>query len=96
MDRRIVGDVVKRTGRIIKSRSEVGGWPDLRGDAAPRDTDADGMPDPWEQQHGLNPRDASDGPQDRNTDGYTNIEEYLNGLTAPRLREGGLTTNAVQ
>ncbi|MEN6337390.1 MAG: pectate lyase [Phycisphaerales bacterium] len=80
VDRRIVEDVVKGTGRIIKSQNEVGGWPDLRSEAAPRDTDADGMPDAWEQQHNLNPNDAADGPQDRNNDGYTNIEDYLNGL----------------
>lgn len=82
VDRRIVEDVVKGTGRIIKSQNEVGGWPELRGTAAPRDTDADGMPDSWEQQHNLNPNDAADGPQDRNGDGYTNVEDYLNEIVA--------------
>lgn len=28
----------------------------------------------------LNPNDAADGPQDRDADGYTNVEEYLNSL----------------
>ncbi len=79
VDRRIVGDVLNGTGRIIKSQSEVGGWPDLQSAPAPRDSDGDGMPDLWEQQHGLNPADTADGPQDRNGDGYTNVEEYLNG-----------------
>jgi hypothetical protein len=80
VDQRIVEDVVKGTGRIIKSQSEVGGWPDLRSAAALRDSDGDGMPDVWEQQHGLNPSDAADGPRDRDGDGYTNVEDYLNGL----------------
>lgn len=82
VDRRIVEDVRNGTGRIIKSQSEVGGWPDLRNDAPPRDTDGDGMPDAWELRHGLDPADAADGPQDRNVDGYTNVEDYLNGLVA--------------
>jgi hypothetical protein len=34
------------------------------------------MPDAREAGHGLNPRD----PADRNGDGYTNLEEYLNSL----------------
>jgi len=80
VDRRIVEDVVKGTGRIIKSQSEVGGWPDLQSAPAPRDSDVDGMPDAWEQQHGLNPADAADGPQDPDGDGYTNVEDYLNDL----------------
>lgn len=51
------------------------------------DTDRDGMPDEWEMRNGLNPYDAADARRDDNGDGYTNIEEYLNGLadgaTAP-------------
>lgn len=80
VDRRIVEDVVKGTGRIINSQREVGGWPDLQSLPAPRDSDGDGMPDAWEQQHGLNPNDAGDGPLDRDNDGYTNVEDYLNDL----------------
>jgi hypothetical protein len=38
------------------------------------------MPDEWERQHGLNPNDAADGPKVGNASGYTNVEEYLNGL----------------
>jgi hypothetical protein len=82
VDRRIVADVLNGTGRIIKSQNEVGGWPDLRNDAPPRDTDGDGMPDAWELGHGLDPADAADGPRDRNADGYTNVEDYLNGPVA--------------
>jgi len=38
------------------------------------------MPDAWERQHGLNPADPADGSKDRNGDGYTNLEGYLNTL----------------
>lgn len=42
------------------------------------DTDKDGMADAWEVANGLNPNDSSDGNQDRNDDGYTNLEDFLN------------------
>jgi len=80
VDQRIVENVCRGTGRIIKSQTEVGGWPDLQSATAPRDSDNDGMPDVWEEHHGLNPGDAADGPQDEDGDGYTNVEDYLNGL----------------
>jgi hypothetical protein len=37
------------------------------------------MPDDWEELYCLDPDNASDGPGDADKDGYTNIEEYLNG-----------------
>jgi hypothetical protein len=45
------------------------------------DTDADGMPDAWEKTHGLNPSTA-DNNGDFDTDGYTNLEEYINEIAA--------------
>jgi hypothetical protein len=41
------------------------------------------MPDEWEECHGLDPADSSDAAGDGDSDGYTNLEEYLNG-TNPR------------
>jgi hypothetical protein len=38
------------------------------------------MPDKWELACGLNPDDRADGNGDRDQDGYTNLEEYLNSL----------------
>lgn len=73
-----VSDNSKKTG-MIDSQTDVGGWPELKSLPAPLDTDGDGMPDEWELRFGLNPKDASDGPQDKDGDGYTNLEEYLNG-----------------
>ncbi len=66
---------------LIDTQSDVGGWDDYTYQASvvPEDTDLDGMPDEWETRNGLNPNDASD----RNlltTEGYTNLEVYINGL----------------
>jgi hypothetical protein len=44
------------------------------------DTDHDGMPDAWETAQGFNPNDATDRNGDKNSNGYTNVEEYLNEL----------------
>jgi hypothetical protein len=41
------------------------------------DSDGDGMPDVWEAKYGLNPHLATDGTGDFDTDGYTNLQEYL-------------------
>ena len=73
-----VPDKSKKCG-IIDSQKDVGGWPELKSLPAPTDSDSDGMPDEWEKQFGLNPHDPSDTAKDNDKDGYTNIEEYLNG-----------------
>ena len=59
-----VSDPSKKTG-IIDFPADVGGWPELKSLPAPPDSDSDGMPDEWEKKYGLNPNDASDGPQDK-------------------------------
>ena len=48
------------------------------------DSDHDGMPDAWEVAYGLQPDEKTDGSQDRDGDGYTNIEQYLNSLLPMR------------
>ena len=79
VDTAIIAGVRTRTGKQIDSQRDVGGWPDLRAAAAPKDSDGDGMPDAWERQHGLDPkRDDSAG--DRDGNGYSNVEDYLNEL----------------
>jgi len=64
---------------IIDSQTDVGGWPVLSSLPAPADGDHDGMPDDWENSHGLNAND----PSDRNgigENGYTNVESYINSV----------------
>jgi pectate lyase len=84
VDVRVVESV--RTGKptfksgIIDTPADVGGWPEYRGGALDADSDSDGMPDWWEKKYGLDPNDPSDGAKDRNGDGYTNVEKYLNGI----------------
>jgi pectate lyase len=79
IDLRILKDVRNGTGKIINNPSEVGGWITPESGIACVDTDHDGMPDVFEQQYGFNPNDPTDGPSDKDGDGYTNIEEFLNG-----------------
>ncbi|WP_421829687.1 polysaccharide lyase [Larkinella sp.] len=64
---------------IITDISQVGGYPEYTGKPY-LDTDKDGMPDEWEIKNGLNPKDASDASLDKNKDGYTSIEDYLNSV----------------
>ncbi|MDI9865656.1 polysaccharide lyase [Flectobacillus sp. DC10W] len=66
---------------IITDISQVGGYPEYKGTPY-KDSDNDGMPDAWEIKNGLNPKDANDASKDRNKDGYTNIEEYLNSVVS--------------
>lgn len=79
IDSRVIADVKNGTGKIIDSPSDVGGYVTISSGVACPDADHDGMPDTWESSHGFNPSDASDGPKDANGNGYTNLEEYLNG-----------------
>ena len=81
-DTRLVQGIRDRTHRMIDSQDEVGGWPELKTKSAPTDRDRDGMTDQWEMDRSLDPDDASDGNRDRDNDGYTNLEEYLNGLAS--------------
>jgi hypothetical protein len=80
IDARVVESVRRRTGSLINSQRDVGGWVPMRAGKKPQDSDNDGMPDRWERSRGLNAKDAGDATADRNGDGYTNVEEYLNSL----------------
>ena len=90
IDERIINEVRTGTGKIIAWNDPTHGteWNALLGlrfvgGVAPYnrpvnyDTDADGMPNVWETAHGLNPSVAEDS-GDFDSDGYTNLEEYLN------------------
>jgi hypothetical protein len=81
VDQRLVADVKSngKTGSTIHDPATMGGLGELHGGPAPRDSDGDGIPDEWETAHGLNPHDAADGNK-LDKEGYTMLEEYLNGL----------------
>jgi pectate lyase len=84
IDRRIVANVRGGTGQLIDDDADVGGFPELESGSPRRDSDGDGMPDNFETQHGTDPSrvDAND---DVDGDGYTNIEDWFNGLVERRL-----------
>ena len=83
VDARVVAGVRDRTGKQIDSQRDVGGWPALASLPAPRDSDNDGVPDPWERKHGLDPN-VADSNGDRDHDGYTNLEAWLADAAAGR------------
>lgn len=68
---------------IITDVSQVGGYPEYKG-VPYKDTDNDGMPDAWEKKHGLNYNDVKDAGLDKDGDGYTNIEQYLNEIAGEK------------
>jgi len=82
VDKRIVNEVRTETGGLIDSVDDVGGNPRFELSVWPEgyDSDHDGMPNAWEKEEGLNPNDYNDANEDKDNDGYTNIEEYLHEL----------------
>ncbi len=81
-----VNDIKNRTGKLLDSQDEVGGWPKLKSKPASKDADRDGMADAWEKANNLDPKNPADRNGDTDKDGYTNLEEYLNSL-CPQLKE---------
>jgi len=82
VDKRFIQTIIENTGKLIDSQREVGGWDFYETTNRPTnwDTDKDGMPDNWEKQNGLEPKNPEDRNGDKDKDGYTNLEEYLNSL----------------
>jgi len=90
-DRRVINEV--ETGKaidgetygggnkgIIDSQTAVGGWPELKNGVPQTDSDNDGIPDTWELNNHLNPKDAGDATIYSLSKKYTNIEVYLNSI----------------
>ncbi|MEN8908356.1 MAG: hypothetical protein ABF289_20565 [Clostridiales bacterium] len=73
-----------RENGIIDHPDEVGGYPIIKKvkRLSNWDTDLDGMPDYWEKERKLNPKNSNDCNDDYDNDGFTNIEEYLNEIGA--------------
>lgn len=80
IDARIITSIVDRISGLVDSPSQVGGYLTVAPATPPGDGDKDGMADEWEISVGLDPSDADDRNDDRDADGYTNVEEYLNSL----------------
>ncbi|MDY4513519.1 MAG: pectate lyase [Paludibacteraceae bacterium] len=68
------------TGGLIDTQVDAGGWPMLRTEEPQKDTDRDGIPDAWEEAHGLNPKSNADGKIETLVSGYSNLEVYLNDI----------------
>ncbi len=74
--------------RLVDSFHSLAAWdsanlrqyPELHTYDIRTDSDGDGMEDTWEVSNGLNPLDPLDHAGDINNDGYTNIENFINGL----------------
>src|SRR5690625_3841840 len=79
LDRRIVELIRHGEDRLLDSQADVGGWRHLEGGVAPLDSDGDGMPDESVVARGREPHDPAEAHGDPAGDGYTNLEEYLNG-----------------
>jgi DNA-binding MarR family transcriptional regulator len=63
------------------------------------DSDSDGMPDVWEDEHGLDGNNSTDASEDNDQDGLTNSEEYNNGTNStdpnePDTDGGGINDSA--
>lgn len=80
VDTRVIADFAAGTGCIIDNVTYPDDYPVFSTPASPLDTDNDGMPNSWEHSYGLNPS-INDSAQDKDNDGYTNIEEYLHYLS---------------
>ena len=79
IDQRVQESVINRTGRHIDSQHEVGGFLEIQLFPPDKDSNNDGIPDWWYVKHGFNPSVGLPTDLDLNGDGYTIIEEYLNG-----------------
>jgi pectate lyase len=70
-------------GKTISDEASLG-LPNVVGNipsgTAPADVDRDGMADAWELANGLDPSNPADRNGDRDGDGWTNLEEYINSL----------------
>lgn len=94
LDGRIINDVINRTGRIIDVQGgyphgtpyaqTVNAWPSLLSTTPPVTTNADNIPDTWLAQRGLTGMAVS-GAGGYHSNGYTHLENFLNGdlIVAP-------------
>lgn len=80
MNLRVINEIHTKTGSLHNISDPLL----TNTDAAPTDSDNDGMADDWEISQGLNVG-VDDSAEDKNNNGYTNIEEYINELMSQFL-----------
>jgi hypothetical protein len=86
------GQVDYQEGKgIITDISQVGGYPVYQGEPVAY-SQKDGIPDWWKQKYKLDVNDPDLASKDGDGDGYTTIEEYLNG-TDPTVKVNYLNFN---
>jgi hypothetical protein len=105
IDKRIVYEVQNKTytftgsngstNGLIDTQTDVGGWPVLNTLSPAPDSDHDGMPDYWEILYGLDTNNANDRNSDKDGDGYTNLEEYLNAIVDGTASPSSMLKNIV-
>ena len=78
VDKRVIHSMINKTGHIIDSQNDVGGWPVYKTGSPPVDSDNDGIPDEYEEELGCDP-DVADA-HEINEDGYMMLEVYLNSI----------------
>ena len=84
LDTRIINNFVKRTGQFINGvdsgRTPIVSWPTLASGTPYTDSDNDGMADAWENTHfgNFSRGSSANSSSDFDSDGYTDLEEYLN------------------
>lgn len=88
VDLRLIQEYQNGTGTNPQDENDVGGFPTIASGTPYKDSDKDGMGNSWEIAHGFNPNNANDRNGDADSDGYTNLEEFLNG-TSPGNGSGG-------
>ena len=80
---------ISKLGGMIDTEKDTGGWEDYPKETRPEDWDSDhdGLPDWWEKAKGLNVNSAkddfSDSNLDKDRDGFTELEVYLDWLAHP-------------
>lgn len=81
VDIRLVKEYGQKKGTIPVDENSVGGFPIIPYSSfSPlSDQDHDGMSTEWELKYHLDPNDSNDMNLDLDGEGYTNIEEFLNG-----------------
>lgn len=88
IDKRVLKEVARGKGpsAVIFDENQLGGFPKIDPGTLYRDIDHDGMADEWETKHFGNLRrgNPNNSSADYDRDGYTDVEEFLNGTNPKR------------